>query len=473
MTQVLPPRSVGRSPNILLITSDEERYRLPQPAGFVLPARERLQARGVTFDNYYVASAQCSSSRSVIYTGQHVPITEIYDNDNMPYIRPLDPPLGTLGSMLRTAGYYCAYQGKWHLSNAYRTPTNPRPTTDALEPYGFSEFNDWGDIDGGAWAGLKRGSRDCRPGSEVAAGTARRWSPGAAVVHGSELRQPARHHELRLRRVAGPFTPAAEPGRSGEGQAAGRRAALFQALGLEVPASRRRRPVRCGAGGPRVRRARGGQMFGPVTDEEYLAARPEFLSQLHARRRPQHRRGARCARRLRPGRQHRRDLYFRSWRNGRFARAPAERKPRLRRELPRPDGHLSPRSRRWRPNRRAGFGDRSGARPCSTSPDWTRPPWPNGSRACMATPCCPRSTGQGVRDGVLTAVEIVTTLDNGFWRSLGTPDGPEKVQAGSLRPGLDQTRVPARIHRPSVHLRPLLLAPRTQPAPHDRPTAGR
>jgi hypothetical protein len=33
----------GGRPNILLITSDEERYTLPQPDGFVLPARERLQ----------------------------------------------------------------------------------------------------------------------------------------------------------------------------------------------------------------------------------------------------------------------------------------------------------------------------------------------------------------------------------------------------------------------------------------------
>ena len=92
---------------------------MPRPDGFVLPARARLQQRGVTFDRYYVASAQCSSSRSVIYTGRHMPNTEIHDNDNMPYIRPLDPALGTLGSMLRTAGYYCAYQGKWHLSRAY------------------------------------------------------------------------------------------------------------------------------------------------------------------------------------------------------------------------------------------------------------------------------------------------------------------------------------------------------------------
>ena len=34
-------------------------------------------------------------------------------------------------------------------------PTNRSPTTDALEPYGFHDWNDWGDIDGGAWAGLR------------------------------------------------------------------------------------------------------------------------------------------------------------------------------------------------------------------------------------------------------------------------------------------------------------------------------
>ena len=109
----------------------------------------------------------CSSSRSVMYTGQHLPITEIYDNDNMPYVRPLDPSLGTLGTMLRAEGYHCTYQGKWHLSNAYIDPEHPSPTTDALEPYGFSDWNDWGDIDGGAWAGLKV--------DPVVAGQAAKW----------------------------------------------------------------------------------------------------------------------------------------------------------------------------------------------------------------------------------------------------------------------------------------------------------
>jgi arylsulfatase A-like enzyme len=142
-------------PNILLIVTDEERQRIPRPDGFALPARERLAARAVSFDNNYAASAMCSSSRSVLYTGRHVVHTEIYDNDNMPYIRPLDPALGTIGTMLGSQGYYCTYQGKWHLSNAYADPANPRSTTRDLEPYGFCEWNDWGDIDGGAWAGLR------------------------------------------------------------------------------------------------------------------------------------------------------------------------------------------------------------------------------------------------------------------------------------------------------------------------------
>ncbi|MFF8375710.1 sulfatase-like hydrolase/transferase [Streptomyces sp. NPDC015661] len=169
---------MARRPNILLIVTDEERAVLPRAHGYALPARERIAERGVTFDRYYTASAQCSSARSVIYTGQHLPLTEIYDNDNIPYIRPLDPGLGTLGTMLRSAGYYCTYQGKWHLSNAYVSPQNPAPTTNALERYGFSEFNDWGDIDGGAWAGLKL--------DPVIAGQAVHWLRDRAPVVAAE-----------------------------------------------------------------------------------------------------------------------------------------------------------------------------------------------------------------------------------------------------------------------------------------------
>jgi arylsulfatase len=46
----------------------------------------------------------------------------------------------------------------------------------------------------------------------------------------------------------------------------------------------------------------------------------------------------------------------------------------------------------------------------------------------------PALDGRAVRDGVLTAVEIVTTIDDGYWRGLGQPDGPERMMAGTLRP---------------------------------------
>jgi len=165
---------VPSRPNILFVVTDEERATLPRPDGFSLPAHERIAERGVTFDHYYAASTMCSSSRSVIYTGRHVPITQVFDNDNMPYVRPLDPALGTIGTMLRDSGYHCAYKGKWHLANLYVDPAAPRSTVDALEPYGFSEWNDWGDIDGGAWAGLKV--------DPVIAGEAAKWLRDRAPI---------------------------------------------------------------------------------------------------------------------------------------------------------------------------------------------------------------------------------------------------------------------------------------------------
>jgi arylsulfatase len=73
-------------PNILLITTDEERFHVPRPPGFSLPARERVAESGTTFGSFYAASTQCSSATSVIYTGRHVPITQIFDNDTMPYL---------------------------------------------------------------------------------------------------------------------------------------------------------------------------------------------------------------------------------------------------------------------------------------------------------------------------------------------------------------------------------------------------
>ena len=44
------------------------------------------------------------------------------------------------------------------------------------------------------------------------------------------------------------------------------------------------------------------------------------------------------------------------------------------------------------------------------------------------------SEGAHVRDGVLTAVESVLTLDADFWRAFGRSDAPGRIQTGDLRP---------------------------------------
>lgn len=152
-------KAAGRQPNILLITTDEERANLPGAAGFRLPAHDRLAASAVSFDGFRVTTGMCSPSRSVIYSGQHTVKTGITDNDNFPFIDGLAPDTPTLGTMLRAAGYYTAYKGKFHLQGGdlYLEPSEVAKsrTSDALESFGFSDFNDWGDIDGGAWAGLR------------------------------------------------------------------------------------------------------------------------------------------------------------------------------------------------------------------------------------------------------------------------------------------------------------------------------
>jgi len=81
-----------------------------------LPAHERLVRQGTTFVNHTINSCVCTPSRSVVYTGQHIQHTRMFDNTNFPWIQSLSPDIRTVGDMLREAGYYTAYKGKWHLT---------------------------------------------------------------------------------------------------------------------------------------------------------------------------------------------------------------------------------------------------------------------------------------------------------------------------------------------------------------------
>jgi arylsulfatase len=88
-----------------------------------------------------------------MWTGQHTPFTRMVDNTNFAWIDDMrsDPEtLPTIGHMLRDLGYYTAYKGKWHESEF------PEGNTmDAMEPYGFADYQEWGDAYGGPLDGMK------------------------------------------------------------------------------------------------------------------------------------------------------------------------------------------------------------------------------------------------------------------------------------------------------------------------------
>ena len=138
--------------NILFILVDQERFYRPNelPVGFKLPAHERLARTGTTFVNHRINSAVCTSSRSVIYTGRHIQQTKMFDNTNFPWIQSLSTEMPTVGKMLREAGYYTAYKGKWHLTKEFETVNKlGHPTkifTEEMEAYGFSDYFGVGDI---------------------------------------------------------------------------------------------------------------------------------------------------------------------------------------------------------------------------------------------------------------------------------------------------------------------------------------
>jgi arylsulfatase len=147
------PAGASQGPyNILFILTDQERhFRAGElPADYRLAAHERLAARGTVFENHRINSCVCTPSRSVLYTGRHIQQTKMFDNTNFPWIASMSTDIPTIGHMLRRAGYYTAYKGKWHLTKEFETvnelgsPT--RIFTKEMEAYGFSDYFGVGDI---------------------------------------------------------------------------------------------------------------------------------------------------------------------------------------------------------------------------------------------------------------------------------------------------------------------------------------
>lgn len=139
-------RSVRPGHNIVFIFTDQERYFSGWPPGLSLPAHERLQRTGTTFQNHYCPAVMCSSSRAVMLTGLQTPNNGMFENVSSRWVNNLSTDIPTIGHMLRRAGYYTAYKGKWHLNEDFDTHKADRFFTKKMEAYGFSDFVSPGDI---------------------------------------------------------------------------------------------------------------------------------------------------------------------------------------------------------------------------------------------------------------------------------------------------------------------------------------
>lgn len=128
-------------PNILIFCMDQWDARMKLPPEVDLPALRRLERDGVSLDNHYCTVPVCTPSRAAMWTGIHAKQTGLWDNTNFAWIRELLPTVPTIGHMLREYGYYTAFKGKWHCSEVEKSE-------DALERYGFSDYQQWGEMFG-------------------------------------------------------------------------------------------------------------------------------------------------------------------------------------------------------------------------------------------------------------------------------------------------------------------------------------
>ena len=142
-----PGVSRSRGPlNILFVFTDQERFHSRWPKGLSLPGHERMERTGVTFTNHQCPATMCTSSRSVIMTGLQTVNNGMFENLDVPWMKDLSVP--TSGQMLRKAGYYTAYKGKWHLSREFDTNSIDRFMTPHMEKYGFADNFSPGDLIG-------------------------------------------------------------------------------------------------------------------------------------------------------------------------------------------------------------------------------------------------------------------------------------------------------------------------------------
>ncbi|MBO2454346.1 sulfatase [Actinomadura barringtoniae] len=127
----------AKKPNIVYVLTDDLDWDLVK----YMPNVKRLQQRGMTFSNYFVADTLCCPSRATILTGKYPHNTGVRSND---------PPTGgfdvfnsngneqqTFSVALQKAGYNTALMGKY--LNGYE-PNQRQGATRTYVPPGWTEW---------------------------------------------------------------------------------------------------------------------------------------------------------------------------------------------------------------------------------------------------------------------------------------------------------------------------------------------
>ena len=102
-----------KRPNVLLIMTDQQCAGAMSCAGnkhLKTPAMDSIAATGVRFDRAYVAQPLCLPCRSSMQTGRFPHEIGTPANSSL-----MEGEFPMLGNLLTSAGYECAYLGKWHI----------------------------------------------------------------------------------------------------------------------------------------------------------------------------------------------------------------------------------------------------------------------------------------------------------------------------------------------------------------------
>jgi N-acetylglucosamine-6-sulfatase len=139
-----PEASRGRRPNIVFVLTDDLSMDLLR----YMPAVQALEARGMTFNNYFVSDSLCCPSRASIFTGDFPHDTGVFTNAGShggmgAWIGHQDQ-LHTFNDALQNAGYRTAMMGKY--INGYLDGPARSGVSDSYVPPGWNEWDvaGWG-----------------------------------------------------------------------------------------------------------------------------------------------------------------------------------------------------------------------------------------------------------------------------------------------------------------------------------------